>query len=792
MIKSSNDKNGFWAHTFTKPDGETSPKEEWEPLFTPFGGDPHTECQGMECEKCRSLEPMHGHLNKVAYWTARFAGNIFPQGKDHESAQQWGYIAGLWHDLGKFSEEFQNYLSMAGGDSHRGETLGRVDHSTAGAQHAVKTLGVIGHWLSYGIAGHHSGLPDGESNHSCLRKRLESKAIPNIPDADLQVTRQKDPPLISFIRRELKESPNSGFSVSCFTRMLFSCLVDADFLATEAFMQRRQAKQRNQVPDDILQRIEEQVENRLLQFGNPAEEDRVNLMRHKVAEDCRLKSQDKPGPFTLTVPTGGGKTISSLLFAIKHARCHGMRRIIYVVPFTSIIEQNAEVIRKIIAPLESSNCKILIEHHSALSPEKETTQSRLASENWDAPIVITTAVQFYESLFAAKTSKNRKIHNIANAVVILDEAQTLPVNLLEPCLKVLQELCNHYHTSIVLCTATQPAINKHVQDFPIGLKGCREIVRDKMTLFHSLKRVNVMFLGCMSDMQIVEELLYHPKVLCIVNRRAHAQNLYQRLGKSDEHYHLSALMCPEHRSQVLRTICERLRENKPTKVISTQLIEAGVDIDFPVVYRALAGLDSVAQAAGRCNRHGRLPENGRTYVFKPEDQEKEQFVRDTAQVAQQVIDLHEDVLSEDAIRNYFDLYYYRQKSRWDERHVMECFRVDPRQQVFPLKFQYKEAAGRFSLIDSWQQAVFIPYDKQAEGLIRYLRNSTLPLHRNLLRGLQRYSVQIQPKLFSTNRAAFQSLRDDSFYALISPELNYSNHFGLTLDEEHAGGQSLII
>lgn len=781
-----------WAHTKTGPDGQPAPKEEWEPLFTAFGDDPQTECQKFSCAKCENLEPKHGHLNKVAFWTAKFAGQMFPEGPDQEAAKQWGYLAGLWHDLGKYSAEFQNYLAHAGGDPHVGETQGRVDHSTAGAQHAIKTFGPIGHWLAYGIAGHHSGLLDGESNQACLRSRLENSSIPTTKEADAQVTGQSSPPLISFIRESLKKPKTASFRISVFTRMLFSCLVDADFLATESFMQREQTQRRNQIPKNTLNRIEQLIENRLSQFGKPRDEDVVNRMRRIVAEDCRNKSQEAPGLFTLTVPTGGGKTLSSFLFGIKHAIRQKQRRIIYVVPFTSIIEQNAEVIRSIVSPLESDSFTALIEHHSAISPERETTQSRLASENWDAPITITTAVQFYESLFAAKTSKTRKLHHIANSVVILDEAQTLPVHLLAPCLKVLQELSAHYHTSIVLCTATQPAIEKDPSDFPIGLEGCREIIEDKPTLFNALKRVDVSNRGTMPDKVLAEELLSHSQVLCIVNRREHAQDLFENLGESDSHFHLSALMCPEHRSQVLRTIVSRLQSGKPTRVISTQLIEAGVDVDFPVVYRALAGLDSIAQAAGRCNRHGKLSRKGVTYVFKPEEQEKESFVRDTAQVANQVLGLHENPLSENAIRKYFDLYYYRQKARWDEREILSCFQVNPSQGKFPLQFQFKEAASRFFLIDNWQQTVFVPFDKKAESLTGQLRNPEIPLHRELMRGLQRYSVQIPPKWFFSNINAFESMRDDQFFVLISLELNYSKHFGLNLDEGHASDQSLII
>lgn len=434
----------------------------------------------------------------------------------------------------------------------------------------------------------------------------------------------------------------------------------------------------------------------------------------------------------------------------------------------------------------------MIEHHSALSPEKETLQSRLAAENWDAPIVVTTAVQFYESLFAAKTSRSRKLHNIANAVVILDEAQTLPVSFLAPCLRVLRELADNYRTTVVLCTATQPAIGFHKTDFPIGLTGCREIVSDTRPLFTALKRVEIIRRGELTDTALAAELREHSSALCIVNRREHARKLFQMLGEEDGNFHLSALMCPEHRSRVLAEIRARLNSGLPTRVISTQLVEAGVDVDFPVVYRALAGLDSIAQAAGRCNRHGRMETLGRVFVFKPEDTKGEAFFRDTAQVTAQVLELESDLLGEDAIRRYFDLYYYRNQQRWDEKHILDRFQLRPGCPEFPLAFGFASAAREFQLIDDWQKPVIVPFDDKARKLVEELRNPAIPLHRNLLRGLQRYTVQISPRLLSANTNSFEHLRDDQFHVLISPELNYSNHFGLTLDKADASSRFLSI
>jgi CRISPR-associated endonuclease/helicase Cas3 len=765
-----------YAHTL-----EGQPKEKWEPLFTPFGAG-ENECQREQCVKCKNLEPYHGHLNKVAYWSATFAAEMFQaKSEESKSAHQWGYLTGLWHDLGKFAPEWQTYLESKT-DPHADEIAGKVDHSTAGAQHAAKSH-LLGHLLAYPIAGHHSGLLDAESNQACQKARLTKSDLADWSIAPQEILSCPLPVLPAFLQRD-------AFSLGFYSRMIFSCLVDGDFIATEAFMDPTQTKVRNRIPPGCLQKIADLVSQRIDSFGEPSLDDTVNLQRRQVVKDCRAKASDSPGLFTLTVPTGGGKTLSSLLFALLHAIRHGQKRIIFVVPFTSIIEQNAQVIRDILAPLQTDEFTPLIEHHSALSPDRETEQSRLAAENWDAPVIITTAVQFYESLYAAKTSRSRKLHNIANSVVILDEAQTLPVDFLHPCLRVLRELTADYHTTAVLCTATQPAIHHHPQDFPIGLEGCREIINDTASLFTSLKRIELTSLGKLPDADLACRLRGHSQALCIVNRRKHARKIFRLLGSSEENFHLSALMCPEHRSQILATVRTRLADGKPARLVSTQLIEAGVDVDFPVVYRSLAGLDSIAQAAGRCNRNGKLS-IGQTYVFAAEDQKGEAYFRETAQIASQLIELHDDLLGEKAIHHYFDLYYYQQKRRWDSKNILEGFRLDGGDKSLPFKFQFAAVAKDFQLINDWQVPAIIPYDDKARELVTQLRNPAIPLHRNLLRALQRYTVQIAPKLRDENIRSFESLREDQFHVLISTDLNYSQDFGITFDDEDTGNQHLV-
>jgi len=708
---------------------------------------------------------------------------MFPPGDDREAARQWAYLAGLWHDLGKFSPEWQSYLA-AKVDPNTASPSGKLDHSTAGAQHSIKAHPILGHVIGYPIAGHHSGLLNGTSNGSCQATRLRKSDIPDFSSAPPEVTTVPTSPLPPFLQGD-------SFSLSFFTRLIFSSLVDADFLATEAFMSPERTNDRNRAPANILTDLAALIDARIDAFPKPTPEDIVNRQRRTVVENCRHAAPGPPGIFSLSVPTGGGKTLSSLSFALRHAVANDQRRVIYVVPFTSIIEQNAGVIREIIAPLATENFEPLIEHHSSLSPEKESNRSRLAAENWEAPIVITTSVQFYESLFAAKTSRSRKIHNIANSVVILDEAQSLPVDFLSPCLRVLQELSDHYHTTTVLCTATQPAIHYEAKEFPIGLRDCREIIQDPVSLFAALKRVEVISLGDLSDTELVERVASQPQTLCIVNRRKHAQELFKSVGEADGNYHLSALMCPQHRSEILGEVRTRLTDGLPTRVISTQLIEAGVDVDFPIVFRALAGLDSIAQAAGRCNRNGKLPTPGNTYIFRPEDQRGETYFRETAQVANQLIDLHPDLLGQDAIRHYFDLYYYQQSKRWDSKAILNDFRLQQDREL-PLHFQFSEVAKKFRLINDWQVPIIIPFDDRARELIDQLRSPSIPLHRQLLRALQRYTVQVPPRLRDENIRSIETLRDGDFHALVSTDLHYSNHFGLTFEEDHSSSQPLIV
>lgn len=452
-------------------------------------------------------------------------------------------------------------------------------------------------------------------------------------------------------------------------------------------------------------------------------------------------------------------TLSSLGFGLTHAATHGLNRVIYAIPFTSIIEQTANVFREALGDLAYD----VLEHHSNLDlddSERQSGRLRLAAENFDAGLIVTTNVQLFESMFASKASRCRKLHRLARSVIILDEAQTLPPALLAPTLTALDELVRNYGTTVVLCTATQPAVEKR-EGFPIGLSNVIPIIDSPAELHAALRRTNVAIVGRLSNEQLAAELAGERQVLCIVNSRRHAADLVTLLG--DDAFHLSASMCPAHRADAVAEIRRRLGTSEPCRVVSTQVIEAGVDVDFPTVYRASAGLDSIAQAAGRCNREGRLtdgcgkPRRGRVVVFEYDEKTNPspQFVRRAADHFHDIAPDHaDDLLSPAAIEAYFRLHYWQQGGEngrgWDRgaggQSVMQCFggvNGDP------LHHQFRKAAERYRFIDEQQVAVIVPYKARGAELIRELQDMPeLPDPRRLRgfdRAAQRYAVGVRDR-----------------------------------------------
>jgi CRISPR-associated endonuclease/helicase Cas3 len=756
----------FYAHT----DSMSSDPRDWEPLFTP-------ECAaltGEHCEACERLDRMHGHLNKVAWWTAKFAGQMFPaESGEANAARQWGYIAGLWHDLGKFPYEWQRYLASKA-DVHGDEATGRMDHSTAGAVHAAShaPYGVL---LAYAIAGHHAGLADGTRLRDRLQKiELFEKSRGSAMEQEFPLEGMiPQPPF----KKQVGSKANA-FALGFLARMIFSCLVDADFLATEAFMGASRAECRPHWPENTLARMEAAVEAHIAEKEEGAASSAVNRQRRRVREACLEAAEREPGLFSLTVPTGGGKTLSSLAFALRHARRHGLERVIYVIPYTSIIEQNAAEFRDIFSELSREiGAEVVLEHHSNLDPERETLANRLMAENWDAPLVVTTNVQFFESLFAAKTSRCRKLHRIARSVVIFDEAQSLPVSLLSPCLSAMKALVRDFGSTLVLCTATQPALGRR-ESFPIGFEEqeVREIIPGRDELFTALRRTRVESLGARSDAELVAhfEEQRSDSALFIVNLRKHARALYERLCDRSGAFHLSAQMCPEHRSEVLGEIRRRLVAGDPVVLVSTRVVEAGVDVSFPLLYRAEGGLDSLAQAAGRCNRHGEmidedgLPKLGRVFSFTSRDFPLPPVLKDMregASAAGQLVEKHrDDLLGINAIEEYFQLHYWQrgqQTNGWDQppgNHpgILSFFDLGTSGDDVFFGLGFASAAEAFRLIDSPMKPVVIPWKKSGEVLWqrlraceRVLRN---PSHADF-RLAQRLTVQIP-------LPAWESLRDE--------------------------------
>lgn len=692
-------------------------------------------------------------------------------------SEAWSYTNGIGHDAGKAPKKWQDYIRGKSGydeEAHLESKPGKQDHSTPGAKLAEEVLGKsLGRILSYCIAGHHAGLPDWIGSQSALAFRLQQATTDYIPSEYKRYLLSAPPDKTPW------QFETKSLDMSLWIRMLFSCLVDADFLDTERYVNMKKADDRGHylaIPELLARMntyITEKAATALSEANTP-----VNRARQIVLADCRDAALKEPGIFSLTVPTGGGKTLSSMAFALEHAEHYGKGRVIYVIPYTSIIEQNAEVLRKALGADQ------VIEHHSNLDEDDTSPQARLAAENWDAPIVVTTTVQFFESLFAAKTSRCRKLHNIANSVIILDEAQLVPVEYLGPILETMRLLYEHYKVSFVICTATQPAFESQPKfpDFPgLPLGTVREIVQDIPGLYRALKRVVVEVPEDMrkerSWEEIAPEIASYDKVLCVVSDRRSCRELFSFMPLGS--YHLSALMCPQHRSDIISKIKDELKGNKPVRVVSTQLVEAGVDFSFPVVYRAMAGLDSIAQAAGRCNREGELGEKGelgRVVVFIPPRKAPAGILRKASETALAMLEGGiENPLDHAVFAPYFSELYWKANSL-DGKGIIAMLTPDRSD----LGIAFRSAADAFRIInDGMQQAILVPYG-EGEKLIDELKS--LGPERWLLRRLQRYSVNIYSD-------QFRSLQDRGSLTEISPgifvltcKIEYDDTIGLRIED----------
>lgn len=702
-------------------------------------------------------EPLTDHLAAVAARAGEFAG-VF-------GWSEVARLAGTLHDIGKISPEFQAYI--------RGERSNGGDHSTAGADLAHKRYpDPCGRLLAAMVSAHHAGLANG------VDLTLRLKQAPALTAKDWERATGPLPELMGLApAAHPKSGASSGFDWQFRTRMLFSCLVDADFLETERFYAHANNEPIERGGHLDLVTLRDRLRFYMAGRRSGAGDAFINAVRARVLDHAVERAALPPGLFTFTAPTGSGKTLASLSFALEHATRHaGMRRVIYVIPFTSIIEQTASVFR---AALNTNDD--VLEHHATFDWETANSlrgddegrdalkKLRLASENWDAPIVVTTAVQFFESLFANRTSRCRKLHNIAGSVVILDEAQTLPIKLLRPCMEALDELARNYNVSIVLCTATQPALRK--MDFALGAakagKGAPPLGFDiddsrelaPSGLYEALKRVDVEKMPApVSDATIIARFAEQPQMLCIVNNRAHAQALFAGVRDLPGACHLSTLMCPRHRAQVLERVRKRLHDGEPVRLISTSLIEAGVDISFPEVWRAAAGIDSIAQAAGRCNREGELAARGRVVVFQPVEATSPHDLKVRWEAANAVFQKGMDPLSLEAVQIYFrELYWQVGAQALDSVEVGRALASGGTQGILKAireragghEFPYADIAEAFRMIDDRMVTVIAPWrahpeDETAEDLLRSIAAKERPSSADLRR-LQAYAVAIPPR-----------------------------------------------
>ena len=663
-------------------------------------------------------------------------------------AEKDASLAALSHDIGKFSADFRTHILYPERKMH-------VDHSTAGAQATCDNLPV-----AFAVAGHHGGLPDGGNKRtatgddSTLYGRLKRKGLPDCSAWKQSLT-----------------LPSGGAPDYCkaadplvwqfYTRMLYSCLVDADFLDTERFMDPQLARG----AEGALRELETHLNTYTDRFYPP--HGALNEMRCSVLEACRKAGEGPKGLYTLTVPTGGGKTLASLTFALRHAVHHGMDRIIYVIPYTSIIDQTADTFRKVLG--EES----VLEHHSGvLYDDTEADQKlALATENWDMPIVVTTAVQFFESLYANRSSKCRKLHNLANSVIVFDEAQMLPLPYLKPCVFAIAELIRHYESTALLCTATQPALEAFFRDYDLQMT---EICPDKDRMFSAFRRTTMEQLGAVSVEELGARLQKHTQVLCVVNLRKTAVDLARLLPKEGR-FCLTTLLCPADRKRLLKEIRRRLDDGLPCRVISTSLIEAGVDVDFPRAYRELAGLDSILQTAGRCNREGKnSAKESVVSVFSLSDCVPK-MIRQNIDSTKRTMKKYAEPDLPEAVEEYFKfLRALKGTEELDLYRILDAFRRGINGCMFP----FAQVAEKFHLIDSPTSTVYI-VTEESKGLVEQLRNQRLS--RKLFRQLGQYGVNVYPRHLQALRNAGVVTMFPSGDAILEDDTLYDPAFGLQLD-----------
>ena len=685
------------------------------------------------------------HLDGTAARCAEFAARFGEEPR--------GRLLGYAHDIGKCSEEFQRRL--------RGGV--KVDHATAGALECAKAGEDL---AACCIVGHHGGLPDFGNPRMDLAGaptcvgRLKKGLGGGIPKCFWSGTLPSPgtPPALQ-----------DSFSLSVWTRMLYSCLVDADFLDTEAFMSDASG---NRGQYDSLPVLLDRL-NAYTRAWFPAKTE-LNQNRCDILNQCLDAAAQPRGIYSLTVPTGGGKTVSSLAFALKHAVEHGLDRVIYVIPYTSIIEQNAAVFRSILGE------RNVVEHHSGVRMDDgdETNPAnvfqRLASENWDAPVIVTTSVQFFEALYSNRPSQCRKLHSMANSVIIFDEAQMLPTCHLKPCIGAMANLTAYFRSTVVLCTATQPVLTDLIQAFCPELQ-IKEICPQVADFFQKFRRVTYRNDGTRSDEELASELRLQSQVLCIVNTRKAAQKIYELLPPEGS-YHLSTLMYPAHRKAVLETIRQRLKDGLPCRVVSTSLIEAGVDVDFPAVYRELAGLDSIAQAAGRCNREGKRAAEDSVVTYFESETPVPLLQRIHIRAAREALRGNPDPGSPDTMQRYFTALRSLIGDQTDKSQAVKHLREG----ISGCRLPFETVAKNFHFIDQAACTVYIPLGEGVEAC-RPLLDGTAT--REDYRRAGQYSVSVYAQHYRALADAgdIQPLTDAS--AVLTNLSLYDPEMGLSLQAD---------
>lgn len=674
-------------------------------------------------------------------------------------AEKDGELAGLTHDIGKCTEEFQNRLLNDGPV---------VDHATAGAIACAKRGN---RYVSACVAGHHGGLQDFGNMRTARRddgtfygrllKGREEGCLEHCGESGVAL------PMAAISAAQGLNTLQASF----WTRMLYSCLVDADFLDTERFMNGERDRGGCDDMAALLARLRAYIEP----WQTPTTE--LNRLRCEILNTCMEAGRKPKGVYTLTVPTGGGKTVASLAFALRHAVEHGMQRVIYVIPYTSIIDQNAQVFRDI---LGSGN---VLEHHSGVQFDlsdgaaAEDVRKALATENWDMPVVVTTAVQFFESLYAARSSRCRKLHNLANSVIIFDEAQMLPLPHLRPCVAAMASLAEQFHSTVVLCTATQPSLDDLLRTYAPSCP-VTELCPQTALLYDRFCRVTFRQAGTLTDEVLAEQLSEQRQVLCIVNSRKAAQSIYTLLPPEGS-YHLSTLMIPAQRQTLLGEIRERLRQGEPCRVVSTSLIEAGIDVDFPAVYRELAGLDSVMQAAGRCNREGkRSAEDSIVTIFERTELPPLLF-RAAIGAAREALGEGRDPAAPETMARYFRSLRSLTGDALDKQGVIKAFT----QGIEGCEFPFRTVAEKFRLIDQNTYTIYIPY---GEGTALLQRLQDGECSRELYRKLGRYAVSVYDKHFQAlyHTGALLTVPTlDSDSAILTDMGLYNELMGLSLEAD---------